>query len=350
MAQAQREKLHGLQVLRGVAATVVMVFHVCNNRAMGVALAPQARFALKLAADCAVDAFFVLSGFIMVHTQARSRRGAIAFARQRIERIVPLYWLTIVLTLAFDLSGEPTIGRAVRHFTLTVNYIAASALFISHAFGYRYPTVLPGWSLEYEMLFYALFAGAIAISRRHTVALVIAMLAALTLMGVLRPLCLEFACGAAVGALYQRGRHRPLAKLMLVLAPAAVAAGLLTRAYPTGDDDWARVAFCGVPMLAVFLAALCTSAARWPVAEALGDCSYAIYLTHCLWLGLFMRYLLPVMPAWAGPGLTAATAIACCLAGGVAMHYLVEKKLDRAWRAVRKRSGGGAVAGTAAAV
>ncbi|MBU6269059.1 MAG: acyltransferase [Sphingomonadales bacterium] len=351
MATAGREKLHSLQSLRAVAAIVVLVFHVCNNGAMGLNMAPWALFALKIAADCAVDAFFVLSGFIMVYTQTQAQRGAVDFARARVERIVPLYWATTALFVVFVLTGEPTLRQAVAHFQMTRNYTAASALFISHLFGYKFPMVLPGWSLEYEMLFYALFTGAILISKRHTVAVVTAMLAALTVAGLLRPLCLEFACGAAVGVLYFRGWHRPLAGLMLLLAPAVVVAGLFTQAYPTvNDNDWARVAFCGVPMLALFLVTLCAAQARRPALAMLGDCSYAIYLTHCLWLGVYVRYFLPLMPKWGGSALVASTGIAWCLAGGVAMHYLVEKKLDGVLRAVRKRTGARAVAGTSAAV
>lgn len=349
MATAQREKLHSLQSLRAVAALTVLVFHVCNDRAMGLNLGDTALFGLKIAADCAVDVFFVLSGFIMVYTQRLAQRGAVEFARQRIARIVPLYWVSTLAFTVFVVSGEAGTSQALAHLQASKNFVGSSLLFVSHLLGYKFPVVLPGWSLEYEMLFYALFAASILLSKRHTVAIVTAMLAALTLTGLLRPLCLEFAAGAAVGVLWFRGWHRPLAALMLLLAPAVVVAGLFTGAYALAhDNDWARVAFCGTPMLALFLVTLCAAQRHRPLLAMLGDCSYAIYLTHCGWLAAYVRWLLPLMPQWGGRELVAATGIAWCLAGGIAMHYVVEKKFDR-WLRGRKARNAAVVAGAPAA-
>ena len=350
---ARREKLHSLQGLRAIAAITVLVFHVCNDAALGLHFAPDLLRAFKVAADCAVDCFFVLSGFIMVYTQAQSQRGAGEFARQRIARIVPLYWAT---TLAFTLfvlvgeAGDGGIGGALVHLKASKNYIGSSMLFVSHLLGYRFPVLLPGWSLEYEMLFYALFAGAIVISRRHTVAVVVALLVALTLSGLMRPLCIEFAAGTLVAQLWFRGGHRALAAVMLLVAPAVVVAGLFGGYYALVDDnDWLRVVFCGLPMLTVFLVALCSAQRRRPMLSALGDCSYAIYVSHCAWLAVYVRYLMPLLPKSAGSALVLASGIAWCLAGGIAMHYAVEKRFDRMLRARRAKPAAVAAAGMAAA-
>lgn len=331
--QARREKLHALQSLRAIAAMVVLVFHVANHGTIRVAvgLHPGALFALQLAADCAVDCFFVLSGFLMVYTQGIAPRSATAFAGQRLARIVPLYWVTTLGFTAYVLAFEAR-QPWLDHLMATKNYLAGSMLFASHLLGYRFPVVLPGWSLEYEILFYAVFSAAILVSRRHTVAIAVAVLAALAVAGSLRPICLEFAIGAGIGALWFRGLHRPLAACMLLVAPAIVAVGLLADAYRLVDgNDWLRLVLCGLPMTAVFLVALCSAQREYPVLAALGECSYAIYLSHCAWLAVYVRFLYPLLPA-EGP-LVLAAGIAWCLAGGVAMHHLVERRFDRLLRA-----------------
>ena len=349
--QAGREKLHALQSLRAIAALVVLVFHVANHgtirSAVGLQSAPL--LVLQIAADCAVDCFFVLSGFLMVYTQGIARRSAIAFAGQRLARIVPLYWVTTIAFAAYVLAFEarqPWLDQLMA----TKNYLAGSMLFVSHLLGYRFPVVLPGWSLEYEMLFYAVFSAAILTSRRHTLAITgaitVAVLAALALSGALRPICLEFAIGAGIGVLWFRGLHRPLAAAMLLIAPAIVTAGLLADAYRLVDgDDWLRLVLCGLPMTALFLVALCSAQREYPVLAALGECSYAIYVSHCAWLAVYVRFLYPLLPA-NGPLLLSA-GIAWCLAGGVALHYLVERRFDRLLRA---RGGNSAPVSAPAAV
>lgn len=340
--QAPREKLHSLQSLRAIAALVVLVFHVCNHGAIRVALdlKPEALLALKIAADCAVDCFFVLSGFIMVYTQGLVPRGAAAFAGQRLARIVPLYWVTTLAFAAYVLAfeaREPGLAGAIDQLLAGRNFLASSMLFVSHLLGYPFPVVLPGWSLEYEMLFYAVFAGAILVSRRHTVAITGAVLAALVLSGALRPICLEFAFGAGIGVLWFRGLHRALTGAMLLVAPADVTAGLLTGAYArVGHDDWLRLVLCGVPMTAVFLVALCMVQRRRPALAVLGECSYAIYVSHCAWLAVYVHFFMPLLPSGSG-ALLLASGIAWCLAGGMAMHYLVERRLDALLRARPRR-------------
>jgi peptidoglycan/LPS O-acetylase OafA/YrhL len=330
--RSRSEKLHSLQSLRAIAALVVLVFHVANHGAIRRALGLDAAdlLMLQIAADCAVDCFFVLSGFIMVYTQGLAQRSAAAFAGQRLARIVPLYWVTTLAFAAYVLAFE-TPEPALAHLLATKNYLAGSMLFVSHLLGYPFPIDLPGWSLEYEMLFYAVFSMAILASRRHTVAITAAVIAALALSGALRPICLEFAIGAGIGVLWFRGGHRQLAAAMLLIAPAVVTVGLLAGWYPLVDgNDWVRLALCGLPMTALFLLALCAAQRQRPVLTVLGQCSYAIYVSHCAWLAVYVRFLLPLLPA-NGP-LVLAVGIAWSLSGGIALHYLVERRFDRLLR------------------
>lgn len=323
------EPLYALQYIRAVAAMVVVVCHVAKVKALGVPLPGSLLTVLNVGADSAVDAFFILSGFVMVYTQQRAQRSAGEFALKRIERVVPLYWVT---TLAFALlvllTGPASHGpRQILHdATMVRGYVATSMLFASHFVGYHDPIVPPGWSLEYEMIFYAVFTLAIRFSPRHTVGLCMAALAALVLGGLLRPLCIEFAWGCALALAYQRGWHRMALAPALTLGLAAIVLGVNGGYYyRTGHEDLLRVVFCGLPMLALLIGAVTWQARRWPIMLALGDCSYAIYVAHWAWMEFFIRLMLPHLQR--GNGLVLGAALGWCLATGVATHYLVDRKL-----------------------
>jgi len=101
-----------------------------------------------------VDIFFVISGFVMVYTQSNNPRSAFSFFSNRILRIVPTYWLlSVAVVVLFVL-----IPSTFRGLKLTGAYSLTSLFFVSRIFGYDYPIIYVGWTLEYEMPFYALFA------------------------------------------------------------------------------------------------------------------------------------------------------------------------------------------------
>ena len=101
-----------------------------------------------------LNIFFVISGFVMVYTQSNNARSAFSFFRNRILRIVPTYWLlSVAVVVLFVL-----IPSTFRGLKLTGAYSLTSLFFVSRIFGYDYPIIYVGWTLEYEMPFYALFA------------------------------------------------------------------------------------------------------------------------------------------------------------------------------------------------
>src|SRR5262245_28342455 len=82
-----------VQALRGVAAAMIVAQHACFEAGLR-----RVTFPFHLG----VEIFFVISGFIMVYTSrhAFGRTDAWpAFARRRVIRIVPTYWLYTTLLL-----------------------------------------------------------------------------------------------------------------------------------------------------------------------------------------------------------------------------------------------------------
>lgn len=141
----------GLQMLRGVAATLVVLFHlqaaaVFEGQDPGI-------LAWFKGGEIGVDIFFVLSGFVIFHAmRGREALGPSWFLRQRFWRIVPPYWAVLALTLVAlaglavlrgDWSDWPGLGRIVLSFLLLPlpGHVMAVA-----------------WTLTVEAMFYLVFA------------------------------------------------------------------------------------------------------------------------------------------------------------------------------------------------
>jgi len=166
-----------VQMLRAIAATMVVFVHMD--------LQLQRLHYPTLGTNwmaSGVDIFFVISGFIMwTSVERRPEMTASSFFRNRLIRIVPLYWFATTLVLMVALIAPQVLNTTV----LRPWHAIASYLFIPARHpttGLFWPLLIPGWSLNYEMLFYAIFAIAIALSghpRARRFLLIAAMLGGL---------------------------------------------------------------------------------------------------------------------------------------------------------------------------
>ncbi|MEG3164806.1 acyltransferase [Sphingomonas sp. PB2P19] len=306
-APAPRGTLWTVQVLRGVAALMVVFGH--SQSAVGAAITSGASGAQVFVRStlvpwgAGVDLFFVISGFIIVHASTRlfARPGARKdFIARRLIRIVPLYWLVTTLFLALLAAATLKGGDA---------FPGSAAILASYAFvpmdtrgdGGLFPVFDLGWTLNYEMLFYALLAVVVAWPRRRALVVLAVVLAVLVGVGQVvplpaalwfwtRPIILDFGLGVAVGALV--AGHVVLPKALRI-AIAAVGIGVLLADPghvfdgPVGmtvANAWPRVLLAGVPVAAVLAAALLGPEPGMPRAAVpftrIGDASYSLYLFH----------------------------------------------------------------------
>ena len=133
-----------IQYLRALAATMVVVFHCAGNN-----------YALIGAAS--VDLFFVISGFVMWIVTAQRPISPLTFMVHRIKRIVPLCWLA-TLTLA---SAAALVPSAFSRLEFFATGLMQSLLFILHIdlrSGRVSLLLEQGWTLNYEIFFYAAIA------------------------------------------------------------------------------------------------------------------------------------------------------------------------------------------------
>jgi peptidoglycan/LPS O-acetylase OafA/YrhL len=328
--------LRGIQALRALAAMAVVLYHAADlARARLVPGAPA--FGLNGAAG--VDLFFVISGFVMVVSARRLSVQADAarmFLGARLRRIVPLYWACTALKIAAVLAF-PAAAHTTR---LGLAYCIDSFLFLPvHDMAGQFRPVLPvGWTLSFEMLFYALFAACLA-ARQSPALLLPPVLAAIALLPqgssawheISNPIVLEFAFGTTLATLWLRGYRLPAPLAWLVLATSLawlVAAPKTLLA--------TRLLSWGLPAGALLGATVSLEqriAARIPrEILALGDASYAIYLSHGFVLAA-LGYFASRMPGLA-PALGLATGVLASAAFGCLMYRMIEWPLLRSGAAV----------------
>lgn len=274
--------LKNLQSLRALAAYLVVLLH-CAPLLEAIGVEPGA---VKFG-NAGVHLFFVISGFIIVHTTAPGASASV-FLAKRVTRVAPLYWLVTFFVFGLALAA-PSLFGATRADPVA---LLKSLFFIpfEKANGLMMPLVFVGWTLNYEMLFYLLFAGGLMAGRRGVwlVAAALAGLAALHPLaprGVARfytdPIILEFAGGMMLGLAYRRFAEWRVDVPALV--PIVAGLALMVAAQTFWPQLDLVVAYGGPSTLIVggaLLAEKRGQALQAPLIQTLGAASYSIYLSH----------------------------------------------------------------------
>lgn len=167
-------KLNTLQALRGVAASFVVIAHTLRQTHELWPKSKEIYVPAILLGDFGVYVFFLISGFIMMYTAADTagRTGAPAqFMQNRLVRIVPMYWVFTAIAIVFPdrlyLGHHVTIVGAISSLVFFPDVSAPPSL---------NPALMVGWTLNFEMLFYIVFALSLYLTKnRAVVFLVIAI-------------------------------------------------------------------------------------------------------------------------------------------------------------------------------
>lgn len=333
-----------LQLLRAIAAYAVVIYHIGDQES-------AAWFrSLSHVGAAGVDIFFVLSGFIMVFTTARVQPTSTEFLLKRIARIVPTYWLVTLATFALLLLGLRPIGNH----QADVGYLVSSLLFfpVERGAAGTIPLVAVGWTLNYEMFFYLLFAAVLALAKNRGVAYtVVGVLLALVSVNLVvettnpslrlatSPLLLEFAFGIVLARLWPgalRVSKLTLERVGVGLALAGGAAlfviGVLVP-LPVITGSW-RFGWFGIPAAAVVAGVVSLEAAGRAVSSRRwlfqGEASYALYLVHPLVLQVTRKVIAPLpLSGTAGLGLRIVVLLLACATASALFYLHVERPLTR---------------------
>jgi exopolysaccharide production protein ExoZ len=312
--------LFNLQILRGIAAIGVVFYHTDYRLAGGY----HTEF-------FGVSTFFVISGFIMCWI---TRDDADGFLRKRIERIVPFYWFCTfaLILLTFKLPLDLMSWQFA-------TYLARSLLFLPSS---DFPVLHVGWTLNFEMYFYLVFAAALWVNQRFA-----PLIAGAFIYGVLS---LDT---AGIGGFLVHYYSHDYIRYFLFGIAVYYAWAILSRfapRWPTIAAGIAAIAICygsqfvtpWTPHFAVLAYApiiIVTSVlflessgaiVRWRPLVLIGDASYAIYLTHLIFFTMAESHAIrhgdtrpkdsfEVMLFW----------VVASVAIGVCVHLFVEKPLLR---------------------
>jgi peptidoglycan/LPS O-acetylase OafA/YrhL len=362
-------KLLSLQMVRGVAANLVVLQHLTEFEAKyaDTKLPSVAHYG-----DLGVDFFFVLSGFIMVAVAGRGVTP-LRFLWRRAARIYPTYWLATLIMIAAAVFLPHVVHEQLSSIPLWRSFLLVAA-------SPQQPVVSVGWTLVHEVYFYLVFAiflavripfilGAMAWAAIIILARIVSPAELMNSSPVLEmatsPLTFEFMLGLVIGVLWIERQPPQILVNAGVVAPIVFAVALLpiiavhfylfahevptVGIIPFGDGVYAlvcRVLMFGIP-IAVLLYSLVTYEAhvakRVPrLFVALGDWSYSVYLFHFMLLSALGRAVL-----WAFPEHGMVAAITLFVAGfvvvnlaGSAVYVLFErptlKWLHRLGPAIRR--------------
>jgi exopolysaccharide production protein ExoZ len=342
MSQRMKEFV-GIQYLRGVAAMLVVVYHLGSPlERMGY----QGHWPAGLSGG--VDIFFVISGFVMWLTTRGRPTTTLDFWRRRITRIVPLYWL-VTSVMLIVLLAAPQLMQTAR---FELGHVIASYLFIPAVNPARpamEPLLFPGWTLNYEMFFYLIFGLLLPVSARARLIGTVAILAGLVALGVALDLprlsiagfysdsiMLEFAFGMLLGELtFVRGGGRLLPR---AAGWALMAAGFACLLLLPGIPGVPRSVLYGVPGVMIVLGCLSVECdggvPAIPLLHHLGNASYSIYLTQMITMAAFFvawrRLHLDAVPALMIPFCLLDVAVAAI--GGLISYHLFEKSFVALFR------------------
>lgn len=311
---AVRETYRSIDLLRGLAALAILVFHANHFTMGGGALSRSPSFVDGLAlvrllepvrehGALAVMLFWTISGFVFMNVYAGTRPGGWTFFVNRFSRLYPLHFVTLLVVAGLQAIAVPALGHPLIY-GINDAYHFMLQLFFASEWGLQQGRSFNGpiWSISVEVLIYFVFY---LYARFLPVNLLTVMLGLLGFAGLYRllPGNLIVLCG-----IFFFGGMLSYTALTLVPARARGVAGWLAL---TGAAAlFALLAVLGpgrlpltmwlLPIFALLLLALAISehsvlSGVYRRARALGDVTYSSYLWHS---PLQMMFLLGAGLGW----------------------------------------------------
>jgi exopolysaccharide production protein ExoZ len=315
--------IQGIQYLRAIAAVLVLGFHLSE-------LYPEVGRPIFFG-SAGVDIFFILSGFIMAYTtrvipvSQNIWQQSRDFIWRRFIRVMPLYWIVLLWTYKPIISQGEFIWDDLKDFFFIPRY---------HETGFIWPNLILGWTINYEIMFYILFAFTLLFGKWRYGALIFIFSILISAGQIFQfqsapakfytdLILLEFLMGVGLFKVFQweKGHSYPPLVLWLTMLVASgcivIDNGSVHRAFADG------LAATVLTWATIHLA----KKTHWHGLLLLGNASYSIYLFHFVVIGLLWRL---THIAGKGPmeqSLLFALNFFLCIVVGVLIHRFIEQPL-----------------------
>lgn len=332
-SQKNDNNIESIQIMRGIAAVLVVLLHISIKGAQYGNGALQG-FTIG---GSGVDLFFIISGYIMCASTINRELTFGGFMLHRVRRIIPLYWLTTTLGLVIFLYKPEIVNSSGGETSIWASYtlVPTGAKYLNGN----------GWTLSYEFIFYILFGLAIHRGTYKAMAVSSVILLALVVAGVVIPynqvtfniatanLSLEFIYGMGCFYLFNKKIIKPaiVPGLVLVIAGALLLTAEAIFKVPNQEID--RGWLWGIPMLLVFTGFLClegfikgSTAGIKKLWLAIGNSSYSLYLFHPFTLSA-TAMVLKRMHRDTNPYLFAAVLFLVTVITGYLVYLYIERPL-----------------------
>ncbi|WP_460548248.1 acyltransferase family protein [Comamonas piscis] len=267
--------LYSIQALRGLGAIAVVIFHA-------LAIDPIINFQ---AGAAGVDLFFIISGIVMTMS-VKDGTNPTTFFLRRVARVVPLYWIMTGLAILHLYVFYPGAG-------VSLEAIVRSIFFLRPENG-SMPILYPGWSLNFEMLFYLTLTIFLILSKNSLILLMLFFLCLGALSSIeyfkefyfIKYYLLEFSIGIGIGFIFKL--KLPMEKM---LGFFCITASILLFAV---NNHFRSVGFIawGIPSALLILGCYSFDSSvifKNKFIKYLGDSSYSIYLVHPFVIWAFER-------------------------------------------------------------
>lgn len=323
------DKLIGIQMLRGIAALGVVIYHaggsVASSQYQGADLIGIATMGL----DAGVDLFFVISGFIISLPIFIGKSKSVGqFLFSRLTRVYPMAILTAALYIGIGgglLSKWPE--ETLRTF-LTSAFLLPS---------YIDPVPIVLWTLKQEILFYTLFAS-LFLSRSAGFALLATWGIASFVINstefffawLFHIKNIEFLAGIVACYAFVHYRPNPRAAIYMTIGGGALfLAVALSEPFLEPSPRVLTV------LLALTSAILVVGIAAQPLIASgyfafLGTASYSVYLIHFFVISAVNKAISIVAP-WLPAPLTLTVLVIFATLGGIGYYVALERPLE-IWR------------------
>ena len=301
---ASPKRIKNIQALRGIAALLVVLFHLLAiERKYGQGVRALPDFVILGASG--VDFFLVISGVALVMTSRGKFQQATyfqGFIFNRLVRIFPLYWFYSSLVLWVFLFNPQWVNAMQGHQA----DLLASFLLLPQT---RLPLLAVGWVLIHQLFYYLVFALLLLAPEKYLHPLLLfwaALIIVLAFPGVsgpsfswplvtYHPLALEFITGCFIGLLVLNG-HGSGGGWALGTGVGFWIVLSLIHPRVVGPEipvGWARTILFGVPAGLIVYGATALEVRSGfilpRILQQIGEASFSIYLSHVLVLSALGR-------------------------------------------------------------